>query len=130
VFIALERQRLDLSILVRLLPNQAVTVAAITASELQVGVYYADAPERRQWRQEFVNRVLVSIPAIPFDFAAVCVYARLLVDLRRSGHTVGAHDLQIAAIALDRGFEVAAHNVRDFHRVPGLTVRRVDSLGS
>lgn len=54
------------------------------------------------------------------------VYAQLLVELRKSGQTIGAHDLQIAATALSGGFEVATHNVRDFIRVPGRSVRQIE----
>lgn len=79
-------------------------------------------------RHTFVDRVLSVIPVIPFDLSSAQIYARLLVDLRNSGQTVGTHDLQIAATAMARGVEVATHNVRDFERVPGLVVRRIDTV--
>ncbi len=112
VFIALERQQLDLDVLARLFPDEPIALAAITASELLAGVHYADTEERRQRRQAFVERILFTLPVIPFDLPAGRIYAQLLVDLRKSGQTVGAHDLQIAATALSGGFEVATHNAR------------------
>ena len=48
VFIALERQQLDLDVLVRMFPEEPIALAAITASELLAGVSYADSDERRQ----------------------------------------------------------------------------------
>jgi tRNA(fMet)-specific endonuclease VapC len=109
-------------------PDEPIALAAITASELLAGVYYADSDERRQGREAFVERNLSTLPVIPFDLSAARTYARLFVDLRKSGRTVGAHDLQIAATALSRGFEVATHDARDFGRVPGLAVRRIDGV--
>jgi tRNA(fMet)-specific endonuclease VapC len=128
VFIALERQQLDLDVLVRVFPDEPIALAAITTSELLAGVYYADSSERRQRREAFVERILNTLPVIPFDLSVARTYARLLVDLRKSGQTVGAHDLQIASTALALGLEVATYDVRDFGRVPGLPVRRIDSL--
>ncbi len=126
VFIALERQQLNLDLLARLFPTERIALAAITASELLAGVYYADTEARRHRRQTFVERILTTLPVIPFDVPVARVYAQLLVDLRKSGQTIGAHDLQIAATALSGGFEVATHNVRDFGRVPGLGVRQIE----
>jgi predicted nucleic acid-binding protein len=126
VFVALERQKRGLDELVSLLPQEPVTLASITASELLVGVYYADTDERRQRRRAFVERILDELPVISFDLAAARTYARLFVELRKSGQTVGAHDLQVAATAISRGFEVATHNLRDFGRVPGLVVRQIE----
>ena len=129
VFIALERQQLDLDVLGRRFPDEPIGLAAITASELLAGVHYADSDERRLRREAFVERILSALPVIPFDLPAARTYARLLVDLRKAGQTVGAHDLQIASIALARGFGVATYDVRDFGRVPGLAVQRIDTLG-
>ena len=43
-------------------------------------------------------------------------------DLKRLRLNIGANDLKIAAIALNVGATVVTRNVRDFSRVPGLTV--------
>lgn len=126
VFIALERQQLNLGLLARSFPDERIALAAITASELLAGIYHADTEQRRHRRQTFVERIRSTLPVIPFDVPIARVYARLLVDLRKSGQTIGAHDLQIAATALSDGFEVATHNMRDFSRVPGLGVRQVE----
>ena len=48
VFIALERQQLDLDVLARIFPDEPVALAAITASELLAGVHYAGTEERRK----------------------------------------------------------------------------------
>lgn len=129
VFIALERQQLDLDVVVGMFPDEMIALAAITESELLAGVYYANSDERRLRREAFVERILSVLPVLPFDLPTARTYARLLVDLRRSGQTVGAHDLQIASTAVTLDFEVVTHNVRDFGRISGLAVRRIDTLG-
>jgi len=116
VFIALERRQINLDLLTRSFPAERIVLAAITASELFVAVRHADAEERRRRRQTFAERILSTLSVIPFDLPAARTYARLIVDLRKSGETVGTHDLQIAATALSGGFEVVTHNVRDLGR--------------
>lgn len=125
VFIARERRQLDLDRLTRSLPDEQIVLAAITASELLAGVHYPDTEERRRRRHTFGERILNTLSVIPFDLPAARTYARLIVKLRKSGHAVGAHDLQIAATALSGGFEVVTHNVRDFGRISGLSVRQI-----
>lgn len=127
VFIARERRQLNLDLLTRSFPNERIVLAAITASELLAGVYHADTEERRRRRQTFIERILSTLSVIPFDLPAARTYADLMVDLRKSGETVEAHDLQIAATALSGGFEVVTHNVRHFGRIPDIRVRAIDT---
>lgn len=128
VFIALERKQLDLEVLARVFPQEPIALAAITASELLAGVHLADSEERRQRRQAFADQVLNHVRILPFDLSAARVYARLLVDLRTSRLTLGAHDLQIAATALASDSAVVTYNIRDFRRVPDLRVQSVSNL--
>lgn len=57
-----------------------------------------------------------------FDFGAAEEYARLFAELRRKGITIGAIDLQSAAIALTLGNCTVVTTDSDFDRVPGLAV--------
>lgn len=123
VFIDLERRGLGLEALATALPDEPVALAAITASELLVGVHRAEDASRRERRSAFVERLLGLVPALPFDLEAARVHARLLADLQREGTPIGAHDLLIAATAIARGAAVWTGNLRDFGQVPGLEVR-------
>ncbi|HEX6508370.1 MAG TPA: PIN domain-containing protein [Chloroflexota bacterium] len=104
VFIALERQQLDLDILAHLFPDEPTALAAITASELLAGVHYANSENRTQKRQAFVERILALVPVISFGLSAARVSAEFLMGLQKAGQTIGAHDLQIAATALSHDF--------------------------
>jgi predicted nucleic acid-binding protein len=59
-----------------------------------------------------------------FDLAAARAHAQIWFNMRRSGTTVGAHDLIIASTAIARDIPVLTGNVREFSRIPGLQVRR------
>jgi len=58
--------------------------------------------------------------SLPFDDRAADHYSEIRYALERVGQRIGAHDLEIASIALARGLTVVAHNVSEFARVPGL----------
>jgi tRNA(fMet)-specific endonuclease VapC len=96
-----------------------VALAAVTASELLHGVHLADA-KHFAVRQAFVERVLGTVPIVPFDLGAARVHAKLWADLRRAGKPVGERDLLIAATAIANGHEVIACDARSFPLIPGL----------
>jgi predicted nucleic acid-binding protein len=50
------------------------------------------------------------------------IHARLWAKLESSGNMIGAHDLILAAAALERDSILATFNKRHFNVVPGLKV--------
>jgi tRNA(fMet)-specific endonuclease VapC len=58
------------------------------------------------------------LPILNFTIAAIAEYDRL----KSLKLNVGKNDLRIGAIALVNGATVVTRNVRDFNRIPGLTV--------
>jgi tRNA(fMet)-specific endonuclease VapC len=108
-------------------PDEIVAIAAITASELLVGVHRARTDAQRARREAFVEAMLVRIPVVPFDLLCARMHARLAGSLAGSGASIGAHDLQIAATALAHGFRLVTANLREFRRVPGLLVAGLKS---
>lgn len=97
-------------------------ISAITVSELLVGVSLANSEVRRNQRRAFVEGVLLLFPALDFSAATARIHAELHASLRRKGELIGAHDLIIAATALQHGFAVLTGNEREFKQIPGLTV--------
>lgn len=121
VLIAAERGQLDLSRLLEAHGDEPVAIAANTASELLHGLHRLKGI-RRARSEAFVERVLATLPVIPFDLAAARVHATLAAELRARGTPVGPHDLIIAATAVLHDDTVATRDLRSFARITGLDV--------
>ena len=120
LFIAYERSGETPAALMDRLGAQEVALASITASELLHGVHRADSAVRRSRRERFVETVLRAVPVLPFTLEVARVHSRLWADLQRRGEIIGAHDLIIAATALNHQLAVATLNQRHFGRIPDL----------
>lgn len=99
-------------------------MASITVAELLFGVERADTEERRRRRSDFATAILAEIPVVPLDIEIARTVARLWAELESTGSRIGSYDLIVAATALVNGYDVLTFNVREFERVPGLTVLR------
>lgn len=82
----------------------------------------------RARRQRFVEGVIETFPVLPFGLAEARVHARLWALLTSRGRLIGPHDLLVAATCLLSDHAVVTLNVKEFKRVPGLTVARVASF--
>ena len=58
---------------------------------------------------------------LPFDQTAARHFGRLRAELRRAGRPIPAIDLQISAVALDRGLTILTTDSH-FGHIPGLVV--------
>lgn len=126
VIIGFERRGHQDRLISELVAGEQLVVASITASELLAGVERASSASHRQQRLAFVEAVLRLVPVMPFDLHAARVHARVQAHLLSVGQQIGANDLLIAATALAHGMPILTENLRDFERVPGLTVQRPD----
>jgi tRNA(fMet)-specific endonuclease VapC len=100
-----------------------VSIAAITAAELLVGVELSKG-KSRQRRRAFVEAVFRSIPVETYDLDVARTHASLLAHTRRSDRPRGAHDLLIAATALTHGRTVVSADPSGFVDLPSLALRR------
>lgn len=101
------------------MPLGDIALCSIVVAELFYGA----------WRTVNVARTVVQVrdfcqrfPSLPFDDAAAEEYGKLRAHLASTGQMIGPNDLMIASIAPARGLILVTHNVREFHRVPGLVV--------
>ncbi|MGN6557652.1 MAG: PIN domain-containing protein [Solirubrobacterales bacterium] len=119
VLIDAERRDLSLS---RTLGADDRAISVITASELLHGAHRTNDGTARTRRAAFVEQLLSAVEALPITMAVARIHAEIWTELKNDGDLIGSHDLWIAATALSQGMAVATANVRDFERVPGLTV--------
>ncbi len=123
-FIDVENKRLNLDKLSTLTEYGEAYIAAITVSELLVGVHMAKTVDIRIRRSAFVESILTAIPILKFDEKVARSYAEIysyyLKPRNKSASNV--HDLQIAATALAHDYAVLTSNVDDFNKIPGVSV--------
>ena len=122
VLIAAERGLLDLDALLTAHGDEPVAMSAITASELLHGVHRLKSAVGRAHAQLTIERLIATLPVVPFDLEIARVHATLSADLRSRGTAVGAHDLIIAATAVSMGFYVATRDLRSFPKIRELAV--------
>jgi tRNA(fMet)-specific endonuclease VapC len=96
-----------------------VGVSAITAAELQHGVNKSQHPEDNR---RALEQFLIPLVVAPFDHVAAARYGIVRAALERQGTPIGALDTLIAAHALSLDVTLVSDNVREFGRVPGLSV--------
>jgi tRNA(fMet)-specific endonuclease VapC len=95
-----------------------VFTSIIVAAELRFGV--AKRGSRRL--AALVDGVLERIGITGLTAPADRLYAELRHHLQRRGTPIGSNDLLIAAHSLAMGSVLVTDNVREFSRVPGLTI--------
>ena len=122
LLVAAEREEFDFGSFVEGEKIEDARIAAITASELLQGVERARPGAARRKREDFVESVLDRLPVEPFTIETARIHARLWARLASRGGLVGAHDLIIAATALETDLAVATLNEKDFGRIEGVTL--------
>jgi len=133
---------LDSSILIaaerrKLRPDQAIesvqsrvgevpiVLCSLTIAEIGHGIYRADTLETRNQRRRFLDELKATLPIHPLTEATAEIVARVGGELAAQGINLTLGDLIIGACALELGYAVGTSNVRDFERIPGLTVVRL-----
>jgi tRNA(fMet)-specific endonuclease VapC len=97
----------------------ALRMSAVTLAELRFGVAKSTQSKRGVTN---LNALLSKVGVVPFDEAASTRYGELRALLERRGAPIGGLGMLIAAHALSMRWTLVTHNVREFRRVPGLTV--------
>jgi len=124
VFIDAENGRFDLSKLASFSHYGDSFIAAVTVSELLVGVHLAKAADVRVRRSAFVEGIISKIPVLDFNEEVARAYAEIYSHFikPRSKKEGNVHDLQIAATAIAYGYPVLTSNIADFKKIPGLQI--------
>ncbi len=100
------------------LDRGSLWLSAIVAAELRFGA----AKLASDRFSAAVEAWLAGFDVRPWPLDATSHYASIRATLERSGKTIGAMDLLIAAHAMAEDSVVVTNNAREFLRVPGLAV--------
>jgi tRNA(fMet)-specific endonuclease VapC len=95
-----------------------VCTSIVVACELRFG-----AKKKGSSRlEERVDEVLASLEVLPLDKESDRHYAEIRTHLSREGRPIGSNDLLIAAHTLALDLILVTDNVKEFDRVPGLSI--------
>ena len=99
-------------------PRQQIALPSVVVYELNYGL-------RRLGRRAALDalaRLVQTVEVLDFDVEAADHAARIRVELEALGTPISSADLLIAATARRHGCTLVTHNMREFARVPELTV--------
>jgi tRNA(fMet)-specific endonuclease VapC len=119
VIIEAERGRFPLDQWMVSRPEDDFQCAAITIAEMWHGVERATAQYKRQ-RQLFLEALFSVLTPIEYTASTAREHARIWAQQERKGTMSGAHDLILAATALEHDAVVATFNKKHFSAIPGL----------
>jgi len=101
-----------------LAPGEA-GISAVTLAELRYGVAKSS---KRETNGQALDEFLLPLEVADFDEPAAEIYGAVRAALEKAGTPIGPLDTQIGAHAISLGAALVSHNVREFRRIPGLTV--------
>ncbi len=96
-----------------------VAMSLITYGELHYGAEKSQQPEQAHAK---LNRLAELINILPLATSVADYYGSIRSTLEKAGTPIGANDLWMAAHALSEKLILVSNNLREFQRVPGLTV--------
>lgn len=94
-------------------------ISSITLGELQFGVEASTAYEKNLQR---LHNLLAALDVVEFGTQAAVNYGKICAYLRNHGTPIGTMDMLIAAHALAENMTLVTNNVREFERVPDLSI--------
>jgi predicted nucleic acid-binding protein len=117
VLIAYERGTIDRA----RLDDDELAIAAVTIAEYRVGIELADSAQRAADRARALAAITSIVDVLEYTEATAAHHARLLAHTRRTGSRRGAHDLIIAAHAVETGRLVLSADAKArFGDLPGV----------
>lgn len=96
-----------------------MAVSSITLAEMIHGAEKSNDPSRNLAAvEDFCSRLVV----LAYGEKAAWHYGSIRAALEKMGITIGVNDLHIAGHARSEGLTLVSNNLREFERVPGLTL--------
>lgn len=101
------------------IPPEKIKISTITVMELEYGAAKSKWGEQSR---EAMRAFIAAFEIIPFTDKDAFVCGSLRAKLAAAGTPIGAYDIMIAAQGLSHNLTVISHNVKEFSRVPNLTL--------
>jgi tRNA(fMet)-specific endonuclease VapC len=102
--------------------DDELAVAAITIAEYRVGIELADTAQRAADRARALATITTTIDTLDYTDTTAAHHARLIAHTRKQGKPRGAHDLIIAAHALETDRLIVSRDAAaKFGDLPGIT---------
>jgi predicted nucleic acid-binding protein len=111
--------------IVKVAGDQEAALSAIGLTELIHGIYRAQTNEIRLRRESFLNELMADLTVYPYTKETALMAGKLDGEQQSRGVVIPFGDLLIGATALSLGYKVLTGNLRDFRRIPGLTVMQL-----
>jgi tRNA(fMet)-specific endonuclease VapC len=100
--------------------NETLTTTVMTIAELYYGAYKSKNPKKEE---ENIEQILNNFKILEMNKNGAQKFGELLNTLEKTGQKIPDRDLLIGAIAISKGeTTVVTRNVKDFERIPQLTV--------
>ena len=118
VLIAYERGTIERSTL----DTDELAVAAVSIAEYRVGIELADTAARAADRARALAAIASAVEVLDYTETTAAFHAKLIAQVRRSSTPRGAHDLIIAAHALQTDRIIFTFDARArFSGLPGVS---------
>ena len=118
VLIAYERGTIDRTAL----DDDELAIAAVSVAEYRVGIELADTPARAADRARALVAIISAVEVLDYTEITAASHARLIAHARRAGKPRGAHDLIIAAHAVQTDRTVLTFDAKArFADLPGVS---------
>jgi tRNA(fMet)-specific endonuclease VapC len=96
-----------------------IEVSSVTVAELEYG---AAKSQRIDRNRKVLLKFLSSFEILPFDDHDAECFGRIRAYLDKTGNGIGPYDMQIAAQAMCKDLILVTNNVKEFKRVPNLSL--------
>jgi predicted nucleic acid-binding protein len=106
------------------LADQGLAISIITYGEIYEGIIYGQNPAALA---NVFRRLLRGVDVLPLNRSTMRRFAAIRGQLRAEGKIIGDPDILIAATALQHGHILVTRNVRDFARIAGLKIHRLEA---
>ena len=112
---------------IRAADPEDLCLSSVVVAELRYG---AEKSARKKDNHAKLDVLTSEIQCVDFDLEAARAFGRVRTALEKQGKPIGPYDMMIGAHALHLGCVLVTDNVREFHRIEGLTVENWRRLSS